>query len=143
MKTRRLLYVDDDDAIRLLVKRFFEHRFPAYEVILAASAEEALQELRQRLGSPEFPNAVVTDFQLGDIIDGPTLVERVRAEFPKIRTVVVSAVTLQEQIQRTAAAGANAFLEKSLMQSFVERLYDLIQRPTDLLPPLDAYACDA
>lgn len=142
MKTRRLLYVDDDDAIRLLVKRFFEMRFPAYEVILAANAEEALEKLRQRLDTPEFPNALVTDFQLGDLIDGPTLVEKVRAEFPKIRTVVVSAVSMQDQMKRAAAAGANAFLEKSLMQSFVEQLYDLIQRPTDLLPPLDACACD-
>jgi two-component system response regulator YesN len=140
-KTRRLLYVDDDAPIRQLVKRFFEMRFPAYEVILAASAEEALQELRQRLGGAEFPNAVVTDFGLGPFSDdGPALVETIRTQFPKLRTVVVSAVTVDEQVQRAAKAGANAFLQKEAMQTFVAQLFDLIQCPTNLLPPLAAHA---
>jgi DNA-binding NarL/FixJ family response regulator len=84
---------------------------------------------------------VVTDFQLGNTINGPALVETIRAEFPKTRTVVVSAITMRKQVEQAAAAGANAFLEKGVMQSFVQQLYDLIQCPTDLLPPIDAYAC--
>jgi CheY-like chemotaxis protein len=140
MKTRRLLYVDDDQAIRLLVKRIFEKKFPAYEVLLAANGPEALAQLRQRKGTTEFPNAIVTDVRLGPSDDGTNLIEIIRAEFPKMRSVVVSAVTLREDLQRAIRAGADAFLEKSVsLHAFADRLLDLIQCPTDDLP---VFECD-
>ncbi len=130
------MYVDDDPALRRLVKRFFELKFSSYEVIVVAGAEEAMQELRRRRDGAEFPNALVTDFQLGPSGTGATLVETVRAEFPNLRTVVVSGVSLSTQMQASARAGASAFLEKGMMQPFVDRLFDLLQCPTDLLPPM-------
>ena len=136
MITRRFLYVDDDPAIRLLVKRFFEIKFPTHEVIVVASAEEAMQELRRRRDGAEFPNALVSDFQLGSSGNGARLVEMVRVEFPNLRTVVVSGASLRTQMQASARAGASAFLEKGMMQPFVDRLFDLLQCPTAHLPPV-------
>ena len=136
MITRRFLYVDDDAAIRHLVKSFFELKFPTYEVISAANAKEALQELRRRREGPEFPQALVTDFQLDPPGNGATLVESVRAEFPTLRTVIVSGVSLRTHMQASARAGASAFLENGMMQPFVDRLFELLQCPTDRLPPM-------
>ena len=130
------MYVDDDAAIRVLLKQFFEMKFPAYEVIPVAGATDALCELRRRSGSVEFPNAMVTDFQLGTTGTGATLVETVRAEFPKLRTVVVSGARMRAQMQASARAGANAFVEKGMIQPFVDRLFELLQCPTSLLPPI-------
>ena len=138
MTARRFLYVDDDPAICRLVKRFFELKFPTYEVIAVAGAAEALQELRRRRGGPEFPNALVTDFQLGPSGNGAALVETVRAEFPNLRTVVVSGASVRAQVQASAHAGASAFVEKGMIQPFVDRLFELIQCPTAHLPPVTA-----
>jgi DNA-binding NarL/FixJ family response regulator len=134
--TRRLLYVDDDESLRCLVKRFFEKKYPTFEVILAGSSSEALEELERRRNTPEFPTAIVTDFHLGLYENGAALVADVRSRFPEVRRVVVSAVEVPDEVRRAASAGAQAFVEKRMLGHFVERLFDLTQRSTNLLPPL-------
>jgi CheY-like chemotaxis protein len=134
MKSRRVLYVDDDAFIGRLVKRFFEQEFPAYEVLTAVTAAEALQRIRERFNTAEFPQAVITDVRLDGKSDSTELVRSLREEFPRLRVLAVSAVSDPREIARLHAAGANAFVEKQLnMRDFVNRIFDLLQCPTDLL----------
>lgn len=134
MKNRRVLYVDDDAFIGRLVKRFFEQEFPAYEVLTAVTATEALQRIRECLNTAEFPQAVITDVRLDGKNDSTELVRSLRKEFPRLRMIAVSAVSDPREIARLRAAGANAFVEKQLnMRDFVNRIFDLLQCPTDLL----------
>jgi CheY-like chemotaxis protein len=134
-KSRRVVYVDDDAFIGKLVKRFFEQEFPTYEVLTAVTASEALQRVRERLNTAEFPQAVITDVRLDGKSDSAELVRSLRQEFPRLRMIAVSAVTDPRDIAKLQAAGVNAFVEKQLnMQDFVNRIFDLLQCPTDLLP---------
>jgi DNA-binding NarL/FixJ family response regulator len=130
-----LLYVDDCESISWLVKRFFEKRFPIFEIVAVGSAEQAWKELDARRGKPEFPRAVITDIHLKGEIDGLTLVEQVRSEFPKTRAIVVSAVISPDDLKRSYLAGAHAVAEKALrIEDFITRLFDLVQCPTDVIP---------
>jgi CheY-like chemotaxis protein len=134
-KSRRVVYVDDDAFIAKLVKRFFEQEFPTYEVLTAVTATEALQRVRERLNTKEFPQAVITDVRLDGKSDSAELVRSLRQEFPRLRMIAVSAVTDPRDVAKLQAAGVNAFVEKQLnMRDFVNRIFDLLQCPTDLLP---------
>jgi DNA-binding NarL/FixJ family response regulator len=133
-----LLYVDDSESVAVLVKRFFEKRYPTFQVVLAPAADIAWAELQARRDTPGFPKAVISDIRLGGPMDGHALVEKVRAEFPKVRTIVVSAMLSPEDVDRAYEAGAHAVIEKLMsLDQFVAQLFDLIQCPSDTLgkPP--------
>jgi CheY-like chemotaxis protein len=129
MKSRRvLLYVDDCDAINWLVKRFFERSHPDCEVLIATSVADAWERIEARRGTPEFPDAVITDFRLGEAADGPALVERIREQFPHVRAIVVSATLAPDDLRRAYDSGAHAVIEKELnAQQFVNKLFNLIE----------------
>ncbi|HTD65380.1 MAG TPA: response regulator [Candidatus Limnocylindria bacterium] len=130
-----VLYVDDCESVSWLVKRFFEKRYPGYEIVTASSAEQAWDELEARHGGAEFPNAVITDIQLGGAADGFALVEKIRAEFPQTRAIVVSATLSHQDRERSYGAGAHAVAEKTLsIDRFITLLYDLVQCPADVIP---------
>jgi DNA-binding NarL/FixJ family response regulator len=132
MEIRRLMYVDDDLTIARLVKRFFETKYPAYEVLVAGSASDAMEQLHHLAAQKILPRALVTDVRLGGPNDGPALVKNLRSEFPNMRLIVVSSVRDPKDVQRAHLAGANAFLEKGLsIPAFVAELLEIIQRPTD------------
>jgi CheY-like chemotaxis protein len=136
MQNRRvLLYVDDSDAITWLVQRFFEKRHPEYEVLTAASAADAWEQIEARRNTPGFPEAVITDYHLGGSADGPDLVERIRQHFPQVRAIVVSATLARDDQRRAHNAGAHAVLEKDLnAQHFVDKLVELIRLRDDNIP---------
>src|SRR4051794_22434882 len=123
MKARRLLYVDDSTELAHLVKTFFKLRFPIYEVSTATSVDDALDHLRTRPDADELPDAIVADVNIARREDGVTLVQAVRAEFPRMRTVLVTGSP-----RRAADVPAHAFVLKdgNAMQ-FVDRIFDLIQ----------------
>jgi CheY-like chemotaxis protein len=132
-----VLYVDDSENIAFLVKRFFEKKYPSYEVLLAASAAIAWEQILARRGTPEFPRAIITDFRLGASTDGPTLVEMVRAEFPELRAIIVSGTLAPRDLERAYAAGADAAIEKDLnAQKFADQLFELTDCSTDTLQKL-------
>ena len=131
MKTRCLLYVDDSKDLADLVKMFFEQRYPACEVLLAFSVDDALQVLRGRHGMSPFPQAIAVDANLTKKEDGVNLVKTVRAEFPRLRTVLVSGAPRHLEMGMPAHAFA---VKDGDAMGFVEKLFQLIQCPTDLLP---------
>src|ERR1043166_1716404 len=92
-----LLYVDDSRSVSWLVKRFFEMRYPAYEIIIADSAALAVHELEAREGHEDFPKALITDLRLGGAMDGTMLIQQIRSHFPKLRAIIVSGSIRSEE----------------------------------------------
>lgn len=134
METRRVMYVDDDLTIARLVKRFFETKYPTYEVLVAGSASDAMEQLHHLAAGNMLPKTLVTDVRLGGPSDGPALVKDLRSEFPKMRLIVVSGVRDPKDVQRARSAGANAFIEKGLsIPTFVSELIEVIRCPSEVL----------
>lgn len=129
-----LLYVDDCESVSLLVRRFFARKYPQYEIVLAANADDALRELEQRRDTPNAVDALVSDMRLGPGMDGPALLQRVQEAFPRLRRILVTGLLGPAEKKRGLAVGAHAVIEKDLnAQQFVNRLYDLTEAPTEAI----------
>jgi len=88
---RRVLFVEDEPALRFSYERFFRHR---YELAFAATGAEALARLREG-----HPDVLVLDMRLPDT-DGVDLLRQVRDERPDIPVLVTTAyVSLEPRLR--------------------------------------------
>ncbi|MBX4211453.1 MAG: response regulator [Candidatus Yanofskybacteria bacterium] len=83
----KILLVDDEEALRNLIKEVLEEDLQA-EVIAVANAAEALQELAATALTAQF-DAVVTDNDMPGM-KGSELASKVKQFSPQIRVVLMS-----------------------------------------------------
>jgi len=90
-ESRRVLFVEDERALRISYERFFEHRFATD---FAATGAEAMAKLEA--GAPD---AVVLDMRLPDT-DGVDLLRRIRALHPDVPVVITTAyLSIEPQLK--------------------------------------------
>ena len=92
---------------------------PSCDVVAEAADGFAALEAIAR----EKPDVAVIDIGIPGI-DGVTLTQRVRREFPATRVVIVTMVDLEERVLAVLAAGADAYCLKS---SDPERIVDAVR----------------
>ncbi|MBO3273442.1 response regulator transcription factor [Hymenobacter defluvii] len=68
---KRLLIVDDEPSIQLILEHYFSS---AYEVILHANGQEAIEWLQQE----NTPDAIIADYTM-PVMDGLDFIKQVRA----------------------------------------------------------------
>jgi DNA-binding NarL/FixJ family response regulator len=102
----RLLLVDDDPNLILLVKDYLE--FQGYEVITAENGRDALEILTQQV-----PNMIICDIMMPEM-DGYTLIERIRqdARWSWIPVMFLSAKGQSQDRVRGLNTGADVYLVK-------------------------------
>jgi len=118
MKT--VLVVDDEYLLRWALKEGMQDD---YRVLTAASVDEALEILKV-----ESVHAVITDLRM-PIRGGLDLVRRLRADRPKIKIFVVSAVGSDEECNQCYDLDVEAVLRKPLEVPVIRRMIDLHLRP--------------
>ena len=112
-QTRKILVVDDEYAIRVLLKNFLEGH--DYEVRLAEDAEHALQAFE------EFqPGIIISDIML-PAENGLSIVSRLRDRNPSIQVIYLSAWVDEAETEKKLAEELNNF-----------PTYRLLQKPFDL-----------
>ena len=121
---RRLIVVDDDPKVRLLLERAFRppeyetHSFPAGRAALARVAEIN-------------PDCIVSDILMPDM-DGEGLLRALRA-MPGLEAVpfiALSAVHSEARIRDVIGAGADAFLLKPFpLRELTDKVRALVERP--------------
>jgi DNA-binding response OmpR family regulator len=104
-RPRVVLVVDDDDAIRTVVRSVLEA--DGFEVVEAADGPAALLLLNAILGRG--PDAVVLDIMMPGI-DGIEVCEKI--DHDKVKVIMLSARDDAETKERAMAAGADAYLTK-------------------------------
>ena len=100
----RILVVDDDTAVRRVIRVFLQDR--GYHVRTAAGAEEALELLQN-----ERFDIVVTDLRL-PVSSGLELLEKVRARLPGVRSVLMSGDADVPALVEAVERGVDAVLLK-------------------------------
>ncbi len=85
MPTKRILIVDDEAYIRAVVSAMLEQA--GFQVVAASDGQEALHKL-QRQGPFDL---ILSDIMMAGM-DGIMLLERVRAAFPEVPLILVTAV---------------------------------------------------
>ncbi|MBA4854001.1 sigma-54 dependent transcriptional regulator [Emticicia sp. BO119] len=79
---QRILVIDDDTDICLLLRRFLSKN--GYEVAIAQSGQTGLSLLE------EFsPDLVMTDFRLGDL-DGGQILRKIKERFPEVPVLIIT-----------------------------------------------------
>ncbi|MBT4100845.1 MAG: response regulator [Gemmatimonadetes bacterium] len=87
--TRRLLIVDDEDAIRLVIRRAFAD----FQVEDAADAAQALMSIGRSA-----PDIVITDIHLTGM-DGCALLARIRESHPEVPVIGISGYVNDEDVE--------------------------------------------
>ena len=102
-----ILLVEDHPAIAFALEDYFHAR--GWQVACAASLPEAERALEQRRFS-----LVIADLSLSrpGSTDGLELTRRIRSQWPRTRTIILTAYG-SEEIERAArSVGVDAFLQK-------------------------------
>jgi DNA-binding NtrC family response regulator len=120
---RRLLIIDDDEALVPAMADFFSHH--GYEVKCAAEAEEAVAMIRHHRFA-----VVITDLELNSIegLDGFSVLKALRQFCPTTRVVVYSGYADDLTVEACLRDGATKFLAKPVS------LYELLACAEGLCP---------
>jgi CheY-like chemotaxis protein len=106
-KSRRILLVEDDQVLRVLLAQNLEYEGLVYTV--ASDGQQGLEMALQ-----ESPDLIITDLEM-PVLDGFAFLQALRAD-ERVRTIpviVLSVMVEEEHHQRARALGAAAFINKS------------------------------
>jgi two-component system cell cycle response regulator DivK len=104
--TPTILYIEDNDANRMLVRRIL--RVEGYRLLEAENASKAMEVLKT-----EKPNLILMDINLPEV-DGLTLTARFR-QIPDLDDVPIIAITanvMRGDRERTLEAGCDGYIQK-------------------------------
>jgi DNA-binding response OmpR family regulator len=128
----RILVVEDDDDVRLLVRAALERA--GMEVVEAANGREALRRFYE---TP--PSAIVLDIRMPEL-DGWQVLERVR-ELSDIPVLMLSANDTELDKVRGLRQGADDYLTKPFgRQELIARIEALMRRAGDHAAPKQVLA---
>jgi DNA-binding NarL/FixJ family response regulator len=104
---KRIVIVDDHDAVRELLSRYLE-RLPEYEVVgVAGTGLEAI-----RVFKTTSPHIAIIDLLLSQLC-GQQVILRVRREFPQIRIVVFTRTSDKGVLASALRSGPDGIVHKS------------------------------
>lgn len=102
--TRSVLVVDDDESLRRVTQVQLEQA--GFKTVTAADAVEALSALRQSL-----PDLVITDLKMPGM-SGLELLRRIRADYPELIVVLLTAYGTVESAVEAMKLGAYDYITK-------------------------------
>ncbi|GAB3227593.1 hypothetical protein GCM10027346_11130 [Hymenobacter seoulensis] len=104
----KLAVVDDHILFRKGLRALISG-FPGMEVVFEAGDG---QELLERLDQGTIPHVVLMDLQM-PVLDGLQTVRLLRAQYPQVRTIIISMHDEPELIDSLRAEGAHGYLLKN------------------------------
>ncbi|MDO9299899.1 MAG: response regulator [Anaerolineales bacterium] len=123
-KLPQILYIEDSDEIRSLVRRLLSHK---YVVLEAADPLDGLQ-----LAEETHPNLILVDHSLPHMT-GSEAATRLRKMLPNTPIVIVSADLSTGARERALAAGAVGFITKPIDDDFVEQVGEYLNGKVEIL----------
>lgn len=120
----RVVYVDDDDVMRLTVQALLERA--GFRPELCGSAQEALDLLATLVARGDDVALLATDFNMPDG-DGLMLARALRDRYPALPVLISSGYVSEALAQQAAALGVRGVLHKERM------LEDLVSRVREAL----------
>ena len=118
MKDYKILFVDDDSAIRSIVDKYLSRE--GYKVWLAESGIEALKLLKDK----NF-DIVFTDFKMPGI-DGIELLARIKEYSPEIEVIIVTGHGTLESAVKAMKTGSYDYLQKPFKLDLLKIIIDRI-----------------
>jgi len=123
-KLPQILYIEDSDETRSLVRRLLSHK---YVVLEAADPLDGLQ-----LAEETHPSLILVDHSLPHMT-GSEAATRLRKMLPNTPIVIVSADLSTGARERALAAGAVGFITKPIDDDFVEQVGEYLNGKVEIL----------
>ena len=123
LAVRRILVVDDEQAIRRTIQRTF--RRMNFVVLEASTGPEALDLCRRMTGSFDL---VFLDLTMPEM-DGAEVLRRLRKVAPDVPVILMSGYARRDVLERVGEASHVGFLQKPF------GLHDLIRATNAAVPP--------
>jgi DNA-binding NtrC family response regulator len=127
MSAPRLLIVEDDESLRLIVQMQLTKR--GYETVSTPNAEQAIEVLKQAR-----QNLVITDLHLPGM-SGIELLKTIRVDFPGTAVIVLTAFGTVESAVAAMKAGALDYVTKPI---HAHELISVVKHALDKLGLKDA-----
>jgi DNA-binding response OmpR family regulator len=127
VNTRRILIVEDDEAVRSFLRLALEA--VGYDVVEATNGLEGLARYHQTT-----IGLIITDLEMPEM-DGVTMIEALRSAQAQIPVIVISA--RQELFKRVQAFGVQYIFQKPFcLKELLSTVHTLMER-TNTDPPVD------
>ncbi len=114
-KKIKILIVDDESAICMLLKRYLEKL--GFETFVASDGEQALDILKE-----EKPAIMTLDIRMPGI-NGYEVLQKVKRRYPELFIIVVTGIDVPNMEEMLEHSGAHALLQKPID---LEKLSDII-----------------
>ena len=121
MQSKRIVFADDSDIVRPLIKRLLIEFDPVWEIHEARTGKEAFD-------TAIFidPDLVLVDINLPDM-QGTEVARRIRKSLPSVKIVLCSLSDASDVASQVKASGADAYISKlTPMEEFHKILAALI-----------------
>lgn len=136
----RVLIVDDDDLIREGLVGYLENYHEAsyaLSVDAAATPDEARKKLAEQQQKNEPYHLVISDINMpGE--DGFSLLEHIHAQYPSVRTALITAYQVEEYVRNAKSSGVFNIIAKTAPFNF-EELSTVVN---NLLEPFSAFGLE-
>ncbi len=106
LRTERVLLVEDQEAVRKLIRRTLEEE--GYRVLVASDGQDALEQVA---AEPSPIDILLTDVMMPRV-DGPTLAARLRERWPKLRVIFTSGYSPDDRLDVEDPLRHSKFLPK-------------------------------
>ncbi len=129
MQDRHRLIYHIEDSIEDIdtVQEVIEQHYPDYEVRVAESGEEALNELLSMHDNEEWPNLILLDFVLGDH-NAIEVANEIKEYLPPIPVIVMTAGRDGHDVALTYRSCANAYVIKPSTFEGYEELVESVHK---------------
>ncbi|HEV8123218.1 MAG TPA: response regulator [Gemmatimonadales bacterium] len=113
-RRRKVLFVEDESALRISYQRFFNDR---YDLVFAATGAEALTQLRD-----EKPEIMVLDMRLPDT-NGVEVLRKVRETDPNLPVIITTSyLSVEPQLRMLGLTYTNYLLKPFRLHELDVRL---------------------
>lgn len=119
--TPKILLVDDEDGVRLVVSRVLKTK--GFLVTECANAEQALDELNQH---DDF-DLLLTDMIMPGI-DGETLIKKAKEAYPRIKTILMSGYSEDLSHHISDENAQNFILKPFELNQLLEKVVEVIEK---------------
>lgn len=126
---RRILVVDDEENIRLLLKECLE-QLPGYTVVTAAGGNQALRRCKEK----KF-DLIITDYVMPGM-DGLVLSQQIRQLYPQTVILMLTAYKNEWLSEESARIGVKHILDKPVKLLEIRRIViDILAQNKPKLEP--------
>ncbi len=119
--TERILLVEDEDAVRAFSQRALSNK--GYDVVTAETGENALEVLANM--TDKKLDLLITDVVMPNM-DGPTLVQRVRQDSPKLKVIFISGYT-EDKLRDYMGKGTYFLPKPFTLKQLAEKVKDVLR----------------